>query len=270
MHGTLAATRMVTRLRNPDSKLSQQKSQQVAAALHESCKVFKEGKDVSLCVCWIHILCSCSYREKNIMLFTLIWFHRILASSKNDLLALVCLLSTLLYSFLQAQVVSQQAEMARLNSRSTKDLAIKGSYFRLGQEGKYRGYQNQYSTNTLALNKHQHREDHDKRRHLSHKFCLTPAGDFKWNGSIYGSRMLTMCTLRLTIIQLENNIPAPFLHPNWDSHRYRTSASCTDVESKARNTTVLSLVIIAKVCAPAVHSWSCIDQTVPTLTAWVR
>ncbi|XP_060724657.1 nucleosome-remodeling factor subunit BPTF-like isoform X2 [Tachysurus vachellii] len=176
MHGTLASTRMVTRLRNPDSKLSQQKSQQVAAALHESYRVFKDGKEV---------------------------------------------------------LVSQQAEIARLNSRNTKDLVMKGSFFRLGQEGKYRAYQNQYSTNTLALNKHQHREDHDKRRHLSHKFCLTPAGDFKWNGSIYGSRMLTMCTLRLTIIQLENNIPAPFLHPNWDSHRANWSKA-VQICNKAR------------------------------------
>lgn len=53
MHGTLSATRMVTRLRNPDSKLSQQKSQQVAAALHESYRGFKEVKDVSV-RCWIH------------------------------------------------------------------------------------------------------------------------------------------------------------------------------------------------------------------------
>lgn len=55
MHGAFAATRMVTRLRNPDSKLSQQKSQQVAAALHDPCRVFKEGKDVSVCACWILI-----------------------------------------------------------------------------------------------------------------------------------------------------------------------------------------------------------------------
>ena len=41
-----AATRMVTRLRNPDSKLSQLKSQQVAAAVHEANKGFKEGKEV--------------------------------------------------------------------------------------------------------------------------------------------------------------------------------------------------------------------------------
>ncbi|KAF5897783.1 nucleosome-remodeling factor subunit BPTF isoform X2, partial [Clarias magur] len=180
MHPTLAATRMVTRLRNPDSKLSQQKSQQVAAALQESYRLFKDGRDVLM--------------------------------------------------------ASQQAEVARLNMRNTKDPVMKGSsstYFRLGQEGKYRVYQNQYSTNTLALNKHQHREDHDKRRHLSHKFCLTPAGDFKWNGSIYGSRVLTTCTLRLTIIQLENNIPAPFLHPNWDSHRANWSKA-VQICSKAR------------------------------------
>lgn len=100
-----------------------------------------------------------------------------------------------------------------------RDSNKSSGFFKLGQEGKFRVYHNQYSTNTLALNKHQHREDHDKRRHLSHKFCMTPAGEFKWNGSLYGSKALTVSTLRLTIIQLENNVPAPFLHPNWASHR---------------------------------------------------
>ena len=38
------ATRMVTRLRNPESKLSQLKSQQVAAAVQQG---FREGKEVS-------------------------------------------------------------------------------------------------------------------------------------------------------------------------------------------------------------------------------
>lgn len=41
-----SATRMVTRLRNPDSKLSQLKNQQVAAAVHEANKGFKEGREV--------------------------------------------------------------------------------------------------------------------------------------------------------------------------------------------------------------------------------
>ncbi|XP_061888710.1 nucleosome-remodeling factor subunit BPTF-like [Entelurus aequoreus] len=160
-----AATRMVTRLRNPDSKLSQMKSQQVAAALHEANKGFKEGKEIL--------------------------------------------------------VVNAQGDVTRVSTRS-KDVVMKGlicQFFKLGQEGKYRVYHNQYSTNTLALNKHQHREDHDKKRHLSHKFCLTPAGEFKWNGSIHGSKLITISTLRLTIIQLENNVPSPFMHPNWASHR---------------------------------------------------
>ncbi|XP_062936382.1 nucleosome-remodeling factor subunit BPTF isoform X4 [Cynocephalus volans] len=162
--GASGSTRIITRLRNPDSKLSQMKSQQVAAAAHEANKLFKEGKEVL--------------------------------------------------------VVNSQGEISRLSTK--KEVVMKGNinnYFKLGQEGKYRVYHNQYSTNSFALNKHQHREDHDKRRHLAHKFCLTPAGEFKWNGSVHGSKVLTISTLRLTITQLENNIPSSFLHPNWASHR---------------------------------------------------
>ncbi|XP_061684902.1 nucleosome-remodeling factor subunit BPTF-like isoform X2 [Syngnathoides biaculeatus] len=160
-----SATRMVTRLRNPESKLSQMKSQQVAAAIHEANRGFKEGKEIL--------------------------------------------------------VVNAQGDVTRVSTRS-KDVVMKGTlcqYFKLGQEGKYRVYHNQYSTNILALNKHQHREDHDKRRHLSHKFSMTPAGEFKWNGSIHSSKLITISTIRLTIIQLENNVPSPFMHHNWASHR---------------------------------------------------
>ncbi|XP_028636492.1 nucleosome-remodeling factor subunit BPTF isoform X10 [Grammomys surdaster] len=162
--GTSGSTRIITRLRNPESKLSQLKSQQVAAAAHEANKLFKEGKEVL--------------------------------------------------------VVNSQGEVSRLSTK--KEVVMRGNinnYFKLGQEGKYRVYHNQYSTNSFALNKHQHREDHDKRRHLAHKFCLTPAGEFKWNGSVHGSKVLTISTLRLTITQLESNIPSSFLHPNWASHR---------------------------------------------------
>ncbi|KTF79072.1 hypothetical protein cypCar_00039120 [Cyprinus carpio] len=117
-------------------------------------------------------------------------------------------------------------------------------------EGKFRVYHNQYSTNTLALNKHQHREDHDKRRHLSHKFCMTPAGEFKWNGSLYGSKALTVSTLRLTIIQLENNVPAPFLHPNWASHRSNW-IKAVQMCSKAREF-ALALAILECAIKPVV------------------
>lgn len=158
--------------------------------------------------------------------------------------------------FFQVLVVNAQGDITRVSTRSSKDVVMKGTlvqYFKLGQEGKYRVYHNQFSSNAVALNKHQHREasgslphcqsqtstvkilncvcnvtclqDHDKRRHLAHKFCMTPAGEFKWNGSINGSKFLTISTLRLTIIQLENNVPAPFMHPNWASHRYRYQES---------------------------------------------
>ncbi|KAL6477040.1 hypothetical protein MHYP_G00155390 [Metynnis hypsauchen] len=135
-----------------------------------------------------------------------------------------------------------------------KDLAGKSSsnngFFKLGQEGKFRVYHNQYSTNTLALNKHQHREDHDKRRHLSHKFCMTTAGEFKWNGSVHGSKTLTVSTLRLTIIQLENNVPAPFLHPNWASHRSNW-IKAVQMCSKAREF-ALALAILECAIKPVV------------------
>lgn len=120
----------------------------------------------------------------------------------------------------QSSLVRVAGDATRL-SFLKRDLAVNlNNLFKLGQEGKYRVYQNQYSTNVLALNKHQHREDYDKKRHLSHKFSLTTASEFKWNGSIYGSRSLTVSTLRLTIVQLETNMQGPFMHPNWASHRY--------------------------------------------------
>ncbi len=86
-------------------------------------------------------------------------------------------------------------------------------------ENNYRQYQNQYSTNPLALNKHQHNEERDRKRYLSHKFSLTPLSEFKWNGSVYGNRAMTISTLRLSITQLESAIPSPFLHSSWLSSR---------------------------------------------------
>ncbi|XP_025083493.1 nucleosome-remodeling factor subunit BPTF-like isoform X4 [Pomacea canaliculata] len=118
-------------------------------------------------------------------------------------------------------VINKDGEISRITrskTLSSSSIAV-SQYFRLGMEGGYKSYQNQYSTNPLALNKHQHNEERDKRRHLSHKFSLTQASEFKWNGSVYGNRAITMATLRLSIVQLENNIPAAFLHPNWSIHR---------------------------------------------------
>uniref|UniRef100_A0A3B4H348 Nucleosome-remodeling factor subunit BPTF-like n=1 Tax=Pundamilia nyererei TaxID=303518 RepID=A0A3B4H348_9CICH len=150
----------------------------------------------------------------------------------------------------ESSPVRSDVESLRL-SFLKRDLTVNlNNLFKLGQEGKYRVYQNQYSTNVLALNKHQHREDHDKKRHLSHKFSLTTASEFKWNGSIYGSRSLTISTLRLTIIQLETNIPGPFMHPNWASHRTNWNKA-VQMCSKAREF-ALALAILECAIKPVV------------------
>ncbi|KAG7216183.1 hypothetical protein INR49_029032 [Caranx melampygus] len=150
----------------------------------------------------------------------------------------------------ESSPVRTDGESSRL-SFLKRDLTVNlNSLFKLGQEGKYRVYHNQYSTNVLALNKHQHREDHDKRRHLSHKFSLTTASEFKWNGSIYGSRSLTVSTLRLTIIQLETNVPGPFMHPNWASHRTNWNKA-VQMCSKAREF-ALALAILECAIKPVV------------------
>ncbi|XP_052398085.1 nucleosome-remodeling factor subunit BPTF isoform X8 [Carassius gibelio] len=183
--GKTASSRMITRLRNPDSKLSQRKvMQDKDGSSQDGSRSLKETPSLSS-----------------------------FGSFKRD------------------------------SNKSS-------GFFKLGQEGKFRVYHNQYSTNTLALNKHQHREDHDKRRHLSHKFCMTPAGEFKWNGSLYGSKALTVSTLRLTIIQLENNVPAPFLHPNWASHRSNW-IKAVQMCSKAREF-ALALAILECAIKPVV------------------
>ncbi|KAK3598854.1 hypothetical protein CHS0354_008596 [Potamilus streckersoni] len=119
-------------------------------------------------------------------------------------------------------VINKDGEITRVTrskSSSSVTATQQQMLFRLGQEGNYKQYQNQYSVNTLALNKHQHNEERDKRRYLSHKFSLTTLSEFKWNGSTHGNKVMTVSTLRLTIAQLEGNIPTPFLHPSWPLHR---------------------------------------------------
>lgn len=69
-------------------------------------------------------------------------------------------------------MVNAQGDVTRVSTRgSSKEVVMKGAgascqFFKLGQEGKYRVYHNQYSNNTVALNKHQHREarTHSHRR----------------------------------------------------------------------------------------------------------
>ncbi|XP_065360570.1 nucleosome-remodeling factor subunit NURF301 isoform X2 [Calliphora vicina] len=87
--------------------------------------------------------------------------------------------------------------------------------FRLGMENTFKSYINQYTSNVIALNKPQRNEERDKRRHLSHKFSLTTASEFKWMGVTMGTADNIITTLRQTLLSFEQNIANPFLNPNW-------------------------------------------------------
>ena len=91
--------------------------------------------------------------------------------------------------------------------------------FKLGMECGFKNYVNQYTANPLALNKNQAAEERDRKRHLSHKFSLTGAAEFKWSGSIHGGRAVILQTVRSTLLQLHSQIPAMFMHPNWSTMR---------------------------------------------------
>ncbi|KAI8124900.1 Nucleosome-remodeling factor subunit NURF301 [Lucilia cuprina] len=90
-------------------------------------------------------------------------------------------------------------------------------YFKLGMENSFKSYVNQYTSNVIALNKPQRNEERDKRRHLSHKFSLTTASEFKWMGVTMGTADNIITTLRQTLLSFEQNIANPFLNPNWST-----------------------------------------------------
>lgn len=107
------------------------------------------------------------------------------------------------------------ADNVHLTRLRTQQIATGTLLFKLGQDRECRNYVNQYTQNVYALNKPQRNEERDKKRHLSHKFSLTQASEFKWIGTVFGLRTALIQTLRLTLVQLESSIPTPFMHVNW-------------------------------------------------------
>ncbi|XP_069982461.1 nucleosome-remodeling factor subunit NURF301 isoform X1 [Penaeus vannamei] len=114
---------------------------------------------------------------------------------------------------------SDDAAVHKLTQSKLAQLQSNDHLYRLGCDGKYKNYVNQYSTNALALNKLQHNEERDKRRHLSHKFSLTSNADFKWNGVLYGNKESLVSTLRHSVLALEQNISVHLFHPHWPNIR---------------------------------------------------
>ncbi|CAH1794354.1 unnamed protein product, partial [Owenia fusiformis] len=141
---------------------------------------------------------------------------------------------------------------SNLQTSSSTQVFKKEVFFKLGMEANYKTWENQYSVDTLALNKPQHNEERDKRRLLSHKFSLTNASEFRWNGTIHGNRLMTISTLRLTVTHLENSIPHAFMHPNWPERRrswVNAVHNCTTARDFA-----LALVILESCIKPCVFN----------------
>lgn len=107
----------------------------------------------------------------------------------------------------------------RLTRQKSNQVTTGTLLFRLGMENGFKTYSNQFSTNAYALNKPQRNEERDKKRHLSHKFSLTTASEFKWIGSFNGTQTNIITTIRQTLLALEQGLATPFLHPNWSSVR---------------------------------------------------
>ncbi|VEN57753.1 unnamed protein product [Callosobruchus maculatus] len=146
-----------------------------------------------------------------------------------------------------------ESRMTRLKSSQIAS----GTYlFKLGMENTFKVYINQFTTNVIALNKPQRNEERDKKRHLSHKFSLTPASEFKWVGAVSGTRTLLINTLRHTILQLEQQVPSPFMHPNWQllrKHWLSVVGSCQQPKDFAKVLVVLQACIKPVVFANVWH-----------------
>ncbi|XP_032667402.1 nucleosome-remodeling factor subunit NURF301 isoform X2 [Odontomachus brunneus] len=144
----------------------------------------------------------------------------------------------------------------RVTRQKAHQIASGTHLFKLGMDNNFKSYVNQYSTNPIALNKMQRNEERDKKRHLSHKFSLTQASEFKWVGSLTGTRALLVSTLRQTILQLESNIQAPFMHTNWPLLRKPWTAAvgaCVNPRDFARALIVLQACIKSVVFASVWH-----------------
>ncbi len=106
-------------------------------------------------------------------------------------------------------------EPLRMTRRTVQEIEKGTLFFKLGQEGTFKSYINQFTSNPSALSRVQANEERSKRTHMSHKFSLTDASVFKWMGQLHGTRNNLVNTLRQTILQLESNLPVIFMHANW-------------------------------------------------------
>lgn len=147
-------------------------------------------------------------------------------------------------------------EAPRMTRLKSSQMANGTYLYKLGMENNFKTYVNQYTTNVIALNKPQRNEERDKKRHLSHKFSLTTASEFKWTGGVSGNKTLLLNTVRQTILQLEQAIQSPFMHPNWPLIRKQwlsAVSACQHPKDLARTLIILQACIKSVVFANVWH-----------------
>lgn len=136
----------------------------------------------------------------------------------------------------------------RLTRNKLNQIANGTLLFKLGMENGLKSYVNQYSNNPIALNKPQRNEERDKKRHLSHKFSLTAASEFKWLGILNGTHDNVISMLRQTISALEQSITAPHMHPNWSVLR---KVWVQAVASSSKPHEFAKVLVILQICMKA-------------------
>lgn len=136
-------------------------------------------------------------------------------------------------------------EAGRITRNRLQQISTGTLYFKLGMENTFKTYENHFASNVNALNKPQRNEERDKKRHLSHKFSLTEASEFKWIGGSSTTVGNMVMALRGTMLHLEQNIPASYMHPNWAGlKKVWTQAAATSESPKE----LMRLLIVLQTC----------------------
>ena len=81
----------------------------------------------------------------------------------------------------EERAIERETEFAKLVSHAAttnspiirRPVVPAGAYYKLGQEGEYKKYVNQYTVQQSALSKAQTKDEQEKKTRLSHKFSLT-------------------------------------------------------------------------------------------------
>lgn len=145
---------------------------------------------------------------------------------------------------------------SRLTRNKLNQISNGTLFFKLGQENNFKTYVNQYAINPITLNKPQRNEERDKKRHLSHKFSLTQASEFKWIGNLNGSQANVVSTIKQTVLSFEQSITSSFMHCNWPKLRKTWVAAvtnCSTYKDFARVLIVLQACLKSVVFANVWH-----------------